>query len=436
MKKSLINQFISMRTLFFVTILFSIFNFASNLKITNASQIYSRTLITDPDTILYPEPKIPKPDYLKPIIDPIFNTKVIRITGDAGQGVLNGYWGEIARHHYSKDQPWNADQSLLIIDRNSSSPNPIYLDGNSYEPLFSRRSPGEDRWHPLEPNLRIYVSGNEIGIWNVRNGNKDIIYRFSDYSDLKLGPYEGNVSRDGRWIAPLAKKSDGNIVTFAFDMVNKIKYPDINLNNINIDWVSISALGNYIVVNGIINGRADNTQVYNLQGSQVGSTWSEYGRPSHYDLTVDQNGDEVAVGVSKSFPDEGRVIKRRLKDGKVTILTKGGYASHTSARNYNRPGWVYVSYQYRGDNWPPYKDEIVVVKLDGSMQVERLVHMHTILNGYSTEAHAVPSPDGKRVIWASNWDNATGQVNSYVVDFRSMIPLTSPKFPQNSYISK
>jgi hypothetical protein len=171
------------------------------------------------------------------------------------------------------------------------------------------------------------------------------------------------------------------------------------------------------------NGRegGDRTLVFTLQGEQVTGMWTEYGRPSHYDLTVDENGDEVAVGVSKSKPDEGRVIKRRLRDGKVTVLTAGGYASHTSTRNVDRPGWAYITYQNRDSNskWGSYRDEVVAVKLDGSMTVERLAHLHTKKLDYVTEAHAVPSPDGRRILWASNWESDTGRpIGTYVADTR------------------
>jgi hypothetical protein len=111
----------------------------------------------------------------------------------------------------------------------------------------------------------------------------------------------------------------------------------------------------------------------------------------------------VAVGVSKSEPDEGRVIMRRLKDGRVTVLTSGGYASHTSARNVGLPGWVFVTYQHIGPGWPPYWGEVVMVKLDGSLTVRRIAHLRTNHRDYLTESHAVPSPDGRRVLWCSNW---------------------------------
>ncbi len=103
----------------------------------------------------------------------------------------------------------------------------------------------------------------------------------------------------------------------------------------------------------------------------------------------------------------------------VTVLTDGGYAMHTSTRNLTRPGWAYVTYQDRDGKWLPYRDEVVAVKLDGSRRVERLAHLHTNNTGYVTEAHACPSPDGTRVIWASNWEAPTGRpVGAYVVEVR------------------
>ena len=171
-----------------------------------------------------------------------------------------------------------------------------------------------------------------------------------------------------------------------------------------------------MVLNGKLQGEnGDQTQVYDLEGNKVGQLWEEYGRPSHYDLAIDEEGDDVAVGVSKSNPDDGRVIKRRLKDGKITVLTSGGYASHVSARNVRRPGWAYVTYQLRGPTWPPFWDEVIAVKLDGSMKVERIAHLHTNRTDYLTEAHAVPSPNGNLVLWASAWEAESGRpIAAYV----------------------
>lgn len=363
-------------------------------------------------------PGIPLPGYLESYTDPVFGSKVTRITGIPGTDIPNidGKWNEIARHHYSKDAAWNCDQSILYLERHRGYPGMLFLDGTTYQPLFGRnKSPGYTRWHPKKPDLMVYLYDNVIGYWNVRADSTEIAARFEGYSEFRMGPWEGNLSFDGKLVVAEGKKG-GTPIAFAYDLDKKQKYPDLLLNDVRADWISVSPSGKYIVLNGKINNkRGDQTQVYDLKGNKVGELWSEYGRPSHYDLTLDENGEDVAVGVSKSRPDEGRVIKRRLRDGQVTVLTTGGYASHTSTRNVKRPGWAYVTYQQRGPTWGPYWDEVVAVKLDGSATVERIAHLHSKRTDYLTEAHAVPSPDGNRVLWASAWGASSGRpIGAYV----------------------
>jgi hypothetical protein len=400
------------------------------------------------------EPKplrgISAPGYLESYIDPAFGSKITRITGHPGDpipGLEHVRWPEVARHGYSKRPAWNADGSLLILERCDG----LILDGATFRPLFIPDRPGECRWHPTRPERMIFVKGDAIGTFDVHSGATEVVARFPGYAGLKIGPGEGNLSADGNRIA-LAGMRDGRLVGFAFDLQRHVKHPDIEFCRVGLtvksdgipdymDWISISAGGEFVVVNGRMdapmdNGRngSDRTLVFNLEGRQVTEMWTEYGRPSHYDMTVDEAGDEVAVGVSKSPPDQGRVIKRRLSDGRVTVLTPGGYASHTSTRNTRRPGWAYVSYQVRGERMP-YRDEIVAVKLDGSLTVERLAHLHTNKTDYVTESHGVPSPDGRKALWATNWNAASGRpVGACVLEVQEPVGLAagSQRFLQQS----
>lgn len=357
---------------------------------------------------------VPEPKYMESYVDPTFKTTVTRITGVPGSDIpnINGKWAVIARHHYSKDAAWNCDQFIVFLGRHQGAPSALFLDGTTYQPLFGRKEPGtETRWHPKRPEIMVYVKDNLIGYWDVRKDKTETIAVFPGYTEFHIGPWEGNLSRDGERIVIEGKRGKDHIA-FAYDFEAGHKYPDLILNDVaDVDWISISASGNYIVLNGQIQGQtSDQTQVYDLLGNKVGSLWEQHGRPSHYDLTIDDAGDDVAVGGSRSGgPDDGRVIKRRLSDGKVTVLTAGGYASHTSTRNIKRPGWAYVTYQHRGPTWPPYWDEVDAVKLDGSLTVERIAHLHTKRTDYLTESHAVPSPDGKRVLWASDWEAVSGR---------------------------
>jgi hypothetical protein len=373
-------------------------------------------------------PAVSRPAYLASYRDPIFGTEVTRITGDPGSPLADSAmktWGSIARHAYSKIAAWNADESLLVIanEKSPSGNEAVFLDGQTYRSLFTRPIRGEKRWHPTRPEWMICTEGNDLVWWNPREDRRDVLAQFPGYTRLSIGPGEGNLSWDGRWIVVTATAPSGRRVAFVFDCERRQKYPDLDVDGIRLDWASISPLGNYIVVDAdAFTELEDNAQVYDREGRKVGALWAEYGRPSHYDLTVDENGDEVAVGVSKSRPDNGRVIKRRLRDGEITVLTAAGYASHTSTRNIRRPGWAYVTYHTRAESWPPYHDEVVAVKLDGSLQVERFAHLHTLIKDYLTEPHGVPSPDGRRVLWASNWENpAARPVGAYVADARTLI---------------
>jgi hypothetical protein len=72
-----------------------------------------------------------------------------------------------------------------------------------------------------------------------------------------------------------------------------------------------------------------------------------------------------------------------------------------------------------------YNGEILAVKLDGSGQVERFGHYHSTAKPYRAEAHPVPSPDGRRVLFASDWADdcgsgcgSKGVINAYVYDAR------------------
>src|SRR5262245_22679752 len=80
----------------------------------------SASLITDPNAV-FTVPSVPKSGYLSPITDPVFNTTIIRIVGDANTTINfsqggTGTWGGDARQHYQSDQAWNSDGTLLALE--------------------------------------------------------------------------------------------------------------------------------------------------------------------------------------------------------------------------------------------------------------------------------------------------------------------------------
>lgn len=412
----IINKFL------FLFYLMFIFTYAINAE-------YTLDLITD-EVYYWPSPALDKPEYLETVTDPTYNTKITRIVGNPGDSIPNitgEVWdSEQLRHGYSKRQPWNADGTILYLDR---CPPDLWLDAKTYEPLYARYKPGSSvRWSYVEPNIMYHVgkSGDEqIGKWDVVADTTTELVDLRAYEDLSFGEGEGNFTVDNSKVAVYAiRRSDSKKVIFVVDIINKTKGADIDVSSIyELDNCTISSLGNYIVI--VLHLDADNGDRLQIRNAATGDIiWEEndYGLPSHFDCAVDQNGDEVIVGVGKSDPYKGMVIKRRLSDGVMTALVDKGYAAHTSGRCTNRPGWVYVSYHERREStsWRPYRNEIIAVKLDGS-RVERICNLRAIKFDYLAESHPCPSPDGLKVIFASDWEKNDFPVQSYVVDLNEKV---------------
>jgi hypothetical protein len=366
-------------------------------------------------------PSMPQPAYRQPVTDPLLGTIFTRVT-DPGQQMATGVWcrQDYCRHRYSSEQAWNADQTLLSIEKGCQGF--CFLDGQTYEPLFHRSMHDDCKWHPVDPVLLICVESTRIYAWTPQTDSKTTIYVPKDYTKLEFGPYKGNPSRDGNRLVLRATNSAGELVAFAFDIAERKKFPDIDLAALpgRNDYCGISATGRYIACLSTTEERTNVASILTVDGKLVQS-WTEHHRPGHGDMTVDDNGDEVYVGISKAGPDKWAVIKRRLSDGMVTVLAPSGYGTHVSTRNIHRPGWAFVSYEGsyekvtagRAGRAPFYR-EVIAIRIDGSGEIRRITQTRNAKEDYISESHASPSPDGSQVIWSSNWGEAGAPVVDYV----------------------
>ena len=408
-----------------------------------------------------------KPPYLRSVSDDDFGTRLTRITGDPGRplGRLDGRWGKDARHVYSKQQPWSADQKLFFVEnREGGRPAALLLDGTTFEPvagLCDGDALYESRWHPSREHARERIGVDREGehlVW------MDVLScRVTRSWDLPLdvdgiGSGEGNPSKDGRFVA---LGHDARV--FVVDMDPQPPFapyparrigpvyhlPDPEFESaMRVTNLSVSPSGRYVDVK--YSGKTHETQDLHrilevdpqtlelrphpmAQASLrcdpvTGRTDGWIFPVKHADMTIDPaDGQDVLVG-GRSCPSSsiGHVVKIRLKDGRVTPLTDGrdeASVSHVSARNLERPGWVYVTYFY--EDGKRGSDEIVAVPLNGSGDIEKWAHTMTAAEGcYRCEAHAVPSPDGRRVAFASNWKGPGGEgdgsdgIEDYVVTRR------------------
>jgi hypothetical protein len=365
-------------------------------------------------------PPMPEPGYLRPARDLAFGTFLMRVTNPGRELVPGGACRtDYCRHRYSSAQAWNADQSLLLIEKGCTGL--CFLDGRTYRPLFGRRPPGECEWHPTNAALMICIGFNEISTWAVRTNVKTRIWSSTAYRNLHFGPSKSNPSADGNRLVVRGTDSTGALVAFAFDIPTARKFPDIKLARLagSNSFCTIAASGRFILCVQNMGGGTHTAYVFTVDGRQR-QHWTENQRPGHGDLTVDRDGKDVYVGISKDDPDKYNVIKRRLEDGVVTVLAPIGYAQHASIRSTRRTDWVFVTFAgtyaeaASRPKWTPFYQEVVAVRLDGSREIRRIVQTRSMKHDYESEAHASPSPDGSQVIWASNWGRAGGPVAAYV----------------------
>jgi hypothetical protein len=169
-------------------------------------------------------------------------------------------------------------------------------------------------------------------------------------------------------------------------------------------------------------------------------------RLAHEDVAVNpfDNDAEYVVGARRpSCGDSSmnRVVMVKLATGVATPISIGDHEEaphHVSARATQRPGWAYVT--YRSDtscSGAPtgcrYRDEVVAFKMVGgdARACERWGRTrsdsHELEGDDDDEAQAVPSPDGRRVLFRSSWSLPDGcappsacgsesQINTYVME--------------------
>jgi hypothetical protein len=296
-----------------------------------------------------------------------------------------------------------------------------------------------------------------------------------------VGPDEGNLSADGSLVA-LVEDTDLTTTCrmFVFDVNAGTAGPRYDLygdggvptdGSWTVDWVSVSPSGSYVVVKYGNNTEA--LRVFDVNPSTLALTpranshnWTGQAglggngfiyTLGHADLAKDpgSSNDDVIIGQEAAGNRNanvtgistvgtngiGHVVKVRLRDNQPASLTDYGnggsvpyeaWAAHISCRNYGRPGWCYVTYEV--ESGKRYSGEVVALKIDGTGTVERYAHYHSDYSNltgttgsyesadsdydYRSQGHAVPSPDGMRIMVASNWvyqGNGGASIQAYVL---------------------
>ena len=391
----------------------------------------------------YPLINRPVPTVGECYTDLRFGTRQQRVTRTDGYN---------SRHEYARFDPFNADQSLILLVSMSggfrvyrTTSIPYNQDSN----LVMEVSLAEARWDPTDPNLLWGLQEFSIVQLNTLTQQISTIKDFS--TDAVIGPLiaqgttyritmhdEGEASLDKRYWALALQGNDqvgyGDQYLFTWDRAaDKVLGVYPLDTSVSIDWVGMSPLGNWVLIGG------DSANPGVLAGlTMANKEFTQFHRldyaTAHADVGLDRSGNEVII-MQNVNTDMIDLIPIDLST--KPILTPNGDYTETNRtpliRLYynsgspdnlnsgihiscNTPGYcvisTYIAPGLAEQNW--LDRSIVLVGLDRSQpSVYYLAKVYATTQdeprAYWEETHASITRDGSRVVWAENWSQNVGQ---------------------------
>jgi hypothetical protein len=303
----------------------------------------------------------------------------------------------------------------------------------------------------FDPTQYFYkYEGNEIRLYSVDTLQYVVLHTFSEYTEIGPAGGEGDISQDGRYWVLDGEKPDGDLVLFAYDLLNDVKSAevpfevgDVGGNGSGVDYAVISPSGKYVVIAWDA-GREDpftDDKGFQHYGVEVfdRATWEFQRRVHpiriHFDLGYDSAGHEALFATagnnaedlaSFNVPDLalGDVVMVRLDDGVGTkLLDVPRWVHQTSAFAAGRNQYIFIAFEVKSEDptqdWAPYWGEIVAVATDGSGEVVRLLHHRSRKVGdqmqKAFQPDFFPNNAGDKIIFQSTY--GVGGPDLYIFDF-------------------
>lgn len=339
--------------------------------------------------------------------DPTFTS--VRIRRLAGANV---------RHEYAKIAAFNCDGSLIHLWYGDT-----YIRTSDWTATSYHFSVSNSWWSNTDPDLLFYLNdGNpaQLRSYRLSTNTDSLIRTFSGYGTV-WGWWENAVSYDDRYFA------------FSTSQPGVIRYDRQTDTVQNRTFAAIGSVPNSVPNN--LQVSPSGLVVCNWESS--GGVWSLDAnlnvirrmsvRGAHGDSGKDANGNDIWVQTCNVHPVTGSaeygIYAFRLDSAVNTQLltnnakTTFAQSGHVSARNIALPGWACLSSHYSPTSNLPGQGQVVMVKTDGSGECR--VYGHTHARGpdptdfpYLNNIMACVSPDGKRIVWVSDWLDANTMTRS------------------------
>jgi len=384
----------------------------------------------------YPVLPRPRPALGLEARDPIFGSRITRVTDPSMMPDDQGNLTTGLRHEYARYPGVSADgaTALLVVMGGACRGQFQVLElasGRVVDVLSVADGDAEASWHPTDPRRLFYRSGQTAAVRDVVAGTDVATCPFPTFETVSTHQ-EGRPADDWRTYACIGTTRGRASLVVAELETGKIRATQEDVGDPN--WISMSPSGEYVVAQWA-DGRG--TQVYDRDLAHMRTLIHDH---PHCDFALDADGEEVLVyqassgqGVAElgcpNAPNGSPMACVRLADGARRIVLGecntrdwrpvvtgaeigwwfGTHFSGIASRAH--PGWVLVStYTEPRTQHYPFSREIFWLKLDGSGEVRRIAHHHSDQashggeKDYWAEPHATSSWDGDLVVFSSVWE--------------------------------
>lgn len=365
-----------------------------------------------------------------PFTDPVFGTTLVRLTSQTDKA-------DFANHDYSQLQAFSRDNKYVIVNTGNGT-EVLEVETRQRSALAPQNNINVPRWQPALPHTLLWIDSNEdqtirIQYANVDTGQVTDHFVFPEEFDrIRVNQSFDELSDDGQWLAGMATLSNNDDHIFALNLETKrfgtqLSLPglystvcaeDSQYGQLQPDWIGVSPLGNYLVVNWSKDGtdRCTGQEVYDIKsGEYLGHSYSGH---QHGDLALTNDGREVFIS---SINDSGRgtglpgIAEYSLPNGANSprIIRELPWHGlwHISCRG---PRGMCLITSFDGEEgWDlrgVLEQEIYLIYFDGS--VRRLTHHRSSGCGYWVQPRASLSYDGRYGIFDSDFNIELGGANS------------------------
>jgi len=387
------------------------------------------TLLTDLG--VHTEPALPSlPSAGSKVIDPTFGTTILRVTDASSDGSTSSCFA-----HYSYTFVFNSNNTRLyyycdpgnvarLADFNATT----FTASNRR--AFSAGAPSscrcyEGKWSGVNPDL-IYFSGSQVlSVYNTSTNTWTALKDFTSAltgSSTQLNQFHVSANDD---IFSFSKVDNGINPTGYIvwkRSTNTILY---NTNDTGVDEVHIDPSGAWLN----IQMQSGSAKILNIAtGAFQTTTWGIDGY-YHEDLApgfVFSAGDDGFCSQGWAYRPLSSIHTGNCLLTGFQVFANLNYSMHATDTT-----WAlnWVQRNDTGNAVRPFENEIFQIKTDGSNQVRRLAHHRSKFDDYNDQPNANISLDGRYVAFTSNWGNAAGRRDLYIVQIVSGSDSTPPRTP-------